>query len=74
MERRSGVPLTGPVRVRDCLPESWSWLYVTPTRPLFEERSVSVCHSEVREALQAITGQDFGFVQEEWRRWFDSQH
>jgi len=36
----------------------------------FELRDVIVYRSEVREALRRITGQDFGFDQAAWQRWY----
>lgn len=38
-----------------------------------EERDVTVFRTEVLEALRAITGQDFGFDAEAWRRWYEEQ-
>ena len=36
-------------------------------------RNVTVLRSEVREALRNITGKDFGFEEEAWRRWYEEQ-
>lgn len=33
-------------------------------------RDVTVFRTEVRDALRAITGQDFAFEEEAWRRWY----
>ncbi|MEP0845601.1 MAG: HEAT repeat domain-containing protein [Phycisphaerae bacterium] len=38
-----------------------------------EERDVTVFRTEVLEALRAITGKDFGFDAEAWRRWYEEQ-
>ncbi len=43
------------------------------TRSRFEMRTVSVCRTEVQEALIAMTGQNFGFDREKWRLWFLEQ-
>lgn len=37
-------------------------------------RDVTVFRTEVRDALRAITGQDFAFDEEEWRRWYQEYH
>lgn len=34
-------------------------------------KEVTVYRSEVREALRRLTGEDFGFDQAEWRRWYE---
>lgn len=39
----------------------------------FERRSVSVMRTEVLDALKQITGQNFGFDQDAWRRWLKEQ-
>jgi hypothetical protein len=36
-------------------------------------RDVTVFRSEVRQALVAITGKDFGFDRAAWRRWYEEQ-
>jgi hypothetical protein len=46
--------------------------YVFP--PMVQvDRDVTVFRSEVREALVAITGADFGFDAAAWRRWYEEQ-
>lgn len=37
-------------------------------------QKVTVYRTEVREALRQITGQDFGFDRDEWRRWYKREY
>ncbi len=51
---------------------------IGPTYPVgtlcsFESRLVSVYRTEVQEALISITGQNFGFDEAAWRRWWRQQ-
>lgn len=39
----------------------------------YEVRDVTVFRTEVLEALKAITGQNFGFDEAAWRRWYEEQ-
>jgi hypothetical protein len=38
-----------------------------------QERDVTVYRSEVLDALRLITGEDFGFDEAAWRRWYEEQ-
>ena len=46
---------------------------IVGTTPGSEVREVTVYRTEVMEALKAITGENFGFDSDEWRRWYEEE-
>lgn len=49
----------------------WQLLNVAETEWWYQP--VTVYRTEVLEALRKITGQDFGFEQDQWRHWYEEQ-
>ena len=57
-----------------CGTKAWGPVVLDATWTSWELQYVAVLRTEVLEALKRITGQNFGFEREAWRRWYAENH
>lgn len=66
---RGTISLGGNVKYRPVVGVGTASVFVR-LETVMQKRDVTVFRTEVQQALVAITGENFGFEADEWRRWY----